>query len=153
MTTSAQRAVADVTPAPQPRRRAGLAVIAEPGLWLALYLAGLAFVGFWPVPVDRDAGDLLDALTVAVPWLTYERIETAANVLLFVPFGFLLAATLRGRVIVSFALAVLVSIAIEVGQAVYLVERTPTVVDVLANSAGAAVGIAAAVAMRRFTRR
>lgn len=152
MTTSAQSDTTEVQLAPA-RRRFAPSLLAEPALWLGLYLAGLAFVGFWPVPVDRDAGELLEAVTAALPWLTYDRIEALANVLLFVPFGFLLAATLRGRAVVSLCIAALVSAGLETGQALFLAERTPTVADILANTAGAAVGIAVALAVRGLGRR
>lgn len=152
MTTSVQREEATGISAPR-RRNLMLAILTEPGLWLALYLVGLAFVGFWPVPVDRDADALLDSLTAALPWLTYDRIEFSANVLLFVPFGFLLAATLRLRVILAFIIAVAVSILLETGQAIFLIERTPAFRDVLANAAGALAGIAlATLALRRPAR-
>lgn len=84
-------------------------------------------------------------------YVTFGTVELAANVLVFVPMAFLLAATLPG---VSrwwiWAICVGASSLIELVQ-VLLPGRTPTIVDVLTNSAGAAAGVLvhAALAHRR----
>ena len=114
----------------------------------------LAFVAFWPVPVDRGASGLLQAISQAVPWLTYDLIETTANVLLFVPFGALLAIALplhRGLVV---PIALAVTLVIESGQALFLAERTPTLRDIAANVLGAVIGLVVVqLAERRTTSR
>ena len=78
-----------------------------------------------------------------MPWLTYGVIEFCANILLFVPFGVILALALptRRRLVLPIALAV--TVVIELGQAVLLTQRTPSLRDVLANFLGAAVGLLA----------
>ena len=57
-----------------------------------LYL-GLAVIALWPVPVDRAGGELLfKALRKlhrwGIPgWVDYGFVESASNVLLFVPWA------------------------------------------------------------------
>jgi hypothetical protein len=116
---------------------------------LFIYGVVLALVAFWPVPVDRGASGLLRAISHAVPWLTYDVIETTANVLLFVPFGVLLAVALplhRGLVV---PIALAATLLIESGQALFLVQRTPSLRDIVANVLGAAVGLAIVVIVER----
>ncbi|WP_439592373.1 VanZ family protein [Microbacterium sp.] len=158
MTTSAQPESPAASVAPplavastaRPRRRSiAVAIVSEPGLWLLLYVVGLAFVAFWPVPIDRDADAILASMTQAVPWLTYERIEFLANVVLFMPFGLLLVATLRRRGTLALLIAVGVSIVMEAGQAAFLLERTPSILDIVANTTGAAIGIVLALDLLR----
>ncbi|MEV5071083.1 VanZ family protein [Microbacterium sp. LMI12-1-1.1] len=109
---------------------------------LVVYAVMLALIAFWPVPVDRGASGFLRAISSVVPWLTYDVIETAANVLLFVPFGVLLALALplqRGLVV---PLALATTLVIESGQALLLAERTPSLRDIVANVLGATIGLA-----------
>jgi hypothetical protein len=125
---------------------------------LAAYLIGLALIAYWPTPVDRGVdGDLfglihwLDRHGVTV--VTYDRVESAANVALFVPFGLLLAGLFRrGRRWIAFLVCVAGSVAIETGQALFLPARYASVADVLANAAGAAIGVLAVVAVSRIRR-
>ncbi|WP_342001788.1 VanZ family protein [Microbacterium sp. LWH7-1.2] len=116
---------------------------------LVVYGGVLALIAFWPTPVDRGASALLDAITRAVPWLTYDLIETVANVALFMPFGVLLALALplhRGLVV---PIAVATTLVIESGQALLLSERTPSLRDIVANVLGAAIGLAIVHLMER----
>jgi len=109
----------------------------------------LALIAFWPTPVDRGASGLLEAITRAIPWLTYDVIETTANVALFVPFGVLLALVLplhRGLVV---PIALATTLVIESGQALLLSERTPSLRDIVANVLGAAIGLAIVHLMER----
>ncbi|WP_349426379.1 VanZ family protein [Microbacterium sp. LWS13-1.2] len=109
---------------------------------LVVYAVILALIAFWPVPVDRGASGFLRAISSVVPWLTYDVIETSANVLLFVPFGVLLALALplqRGLVV---PLALATTLVIESGQALLLAERTPSLRDIVANVLGATIGLA-----------
>lgn len=108
---------------------------------LVLYGAALAFIAFWPVPVDREATGLLRALARALPLLTYNRVEFAANVVLFVPFGILLALAMPRQRVFVVPLALLVTGVIEASQALFLDERTATFRDIVANTAGATVGL------------
>ncbi|BDV29770.1 hypothetical protein Microterr_04300 [Microbacterium terricola] len=117
---------------------------------IAVYLLALALIAFWPQPVDRDLSDVLQAVTRALPWLSYEVIEFSANVLLFVPFGVLLAlAAPRLRAFVV-PIGLAASVVIELGQAVLLSERTPSLLDVVANTAGAAIGLGLVLVIERF---
>ena len=113
----------------------------RPKLWLAAYGVALALIAFWPTQVDEGARPLLDAITRAVPLLTYPVIEFSANIALFVPLGALLQLTLR-RPARAVVVAMLLSAAIEATQALALGGRTGSVLDIVANTAGAAVGAA-----------
>ncbi len=75
-----------------------------------------------------------------VPWLTYPRIEFGANVVMFVPFGVLVALILRRWWLLAVPLAFAASGLIEVGQGLFLAQRTASPLDVVANVLGAAVG-------------
>ncbi len=115
--------------------------MADPRAWLSAYAIVLALVAFWPVPVDSGAGPFLRAVTRAFPLLTYPRIEFAANIVMFVPLGFLLTFVLRGERWMVLPIAFVTTVAIETGQAIALAARTPSVLDIIANTAGACVGM------------
>ena len=116
------------------RRRRGIRL-------LLLYGLALALVAFWPVPVDRGAEGLLRTVSQTLPWLSYEVIETSANVALFVPLGVLLALALPGHRGLVLPLALLATLVIESGQAIFLAQRTPSLRDVVANVLGAGIGL------------
>jgi glycopeptide antibiotics resistance protein len=84
--------------------------------------------------------------------------EVASNFVLFVPFGYLLAASWRRDVWTVAALAGLASVAIEVGQWAVVGGRNPSVDDVIYNCAGAVTGavvyslVRGALAFRRGPR-
>jgi VanZ family protein len=107
---------------------------------LVVYAAVLAAIALWPVPVDSGARPLLRGVTRWFPMLTYTRIEFSANILLFVPLGILLMIMLRRRYLVL-PIAIAVTVSIESAQALLLDERTPTVQDIIANTAGACFGM------------
>lgn len=117
---------------------------------LALYLVGLAFIGAWPSPVDRPLAGLLRDVIDAVrgypltAGITYMHVEGAANVLLFVPLGVIVALLLPTRrwwlAAVSGAL---ISAAIETVQYLALSQRTASLGDVVNNTLGAVLGAAA----------
>ena len=115
---------------------------------LVAYVVTLALIAFWPTHVDRDAGPLLDAIERIFPWATYRRIEFAANVALFVPFGMLLTLLMRSWPL-ALCSGVAASLAIEFVQEVALPGRTASALDVLANSLGTAAGIGLAVLITR----
>lgn len=108
---------------------------------LIAYALTLALIAFWPVPVDSGAGPLLGAITRAIPWLTYELLEFSANVLLFVPFGVLLAIVLPLRRMLVLPAALGATVVIESVQALLLTGRTPALSDIVANMLGAAIGL------------
>lgn len=123
----------------------------------AVYLLGVARMTLWP---DFASPDQLDALRSLVAWLTghgvpvtYDGVEVAANVVMFVPFG-VLGGVLVGRRHRGAVLAVgcATSAAIETSQLLFLATRVATVQDVVLNTAGTAVGLlglAVVVAARR----
>jgi len=116
-------------------------LVREPGAWLAAYGLVLAAIAFWPAPVDSGAGPFLRRVEQLFPVLSYARIEFGANILLFVPLGLLLALLFpRSRWIVM-PLAFVTTVAIESVQALALDRRTPSVLDIVANTAGACVGL------------
>jgi len=121
-----------------------------------LYLLGVARMTLWP---NFASTGQLDALRSFTGWLTghgvpvtYDGLEAAANVVMFVPFGVLGGLLVdrrhRGAVIVA---GCAVSAAIETSQLLFLPTRVATVQDVVLNTAGAAVGLLglAAVAAHR----
>lgn len=114
------------------------------------YLIVLALIVFWPVPVDRGLSGTLDTL---LGWfhehglprtVGYPEIEFAANVLLFVPLGYLLAVWI-GRPWTAFTSAAFVSVVVEFTQSVLLAQRFSTVLDIVANTSGAMIGVMLAV--------
>ncbi|MET2011644.1 VanZ family protein [Microbacterium chocolatum] len=118
-----------------------------PALVLLAYAAVLAAIAFWPVPVDSGAGPLLRAITRLVPLMTYDRIEFVANIALFVPFGVLVALLVRQTWLVL-PLGFLTTLTIEIAQALLLDRRTPSLLDIIANMAGACVGVLVVVFVR-----
>lgn len=120
--------------------------------WVAVYGIVLALIGFWPQPVDSGAGGFLRLITRVFPLLTYERIEFGSNILLFVPLGVGLAVLLGGSRYLVMPVALLVSLAIESVQAVYIAARTPSVYDIIANVSGAALGLVAVAVFEAWRR-
>lgn len=119
------------------------------------YGAFLAFVVFWPSPIDQPVEGLLDRAIAelherGVPaFVDYGFLESFANVLLFVPVGLLfgLMVPLRWWPI-ALLLGPALSAAIELAQRSLLEARYATLEDVIANSIGATVGVFLAVVLR-----
>lgn len=115
----------------------------------------LAFVVFWPSPIDRPVESLLDRAIAelherGVPgFVDYGFIESFANLLLFVPVGLLfgLMVSLRWWPI-ALLLGPALSASIEFTQRFLLEDRYASVNDVIANSLGATVGVLLAVLLR-----
>lgn len=115
---------------------------------LTLYLAALAFVAFWPTPVDRPAAGRLQAALFALhhaglpDLVDYSFVEFSSNILLFTPIGVLAALAFpvfhRGRIVLA---AFLASCGMELGQKLFLHDRFPSAMDIVANSAGAMLGL------------
>ncbi|MET3932790.1 VanZ family protein [Arthrobacter sp. OAP107] len=115
---------------------------------LALYLGVLAFIAFWPTPVDRPVAGRLQAALFALhrsglpELITYNFVEFASNILLFTPIGMLaplaFPAFHRGRIVLS---AFLASCCMELGQKLFLHDRFPSAMDIVANTAGAMLGV------------
>jgi VanZ family protein len=123
-----------------------------PRVMLAVYALLLVLVAVWPGPVDAPVDPLLSRITHRLPWLTYARMEFGANVLLFVPLGLLLAVVLSRRHLIL-PIAIVTTVAIESFQALLLVQRTPSVMDIVANTTGACVGLLIVAAVEWSGRR
>ena len=116
-------------------------------LLLLVYGVLVAAVAYWPTPVDRGMRPRIDRVLAALhrrglpDWFGYDQLEWWANVAFFVPLGLLVVLLIGGH---RWWVAVLVggaaSVAIEVGQHLFLPSRYATVDDVVANTLGAALG-------------
>lgn len=127
----------------------------------AAYFAVLALIGLWATPIDRNVAvtdlppvewvaSLLD-LTVSE---SYRFVEAAANVALFVPLGALvLLWRPRWGWVHAAAIAFASSLAIEILQTILRPERVATFNDVVANTAGGAIGGLLAIGGRQLVRR
>jgi glycopeptide antibiotics resistance protein len=118
-------------------------------LWVLVCVYGitLACLALWPTPVDAPLSPVLTSITDAVPWLTYARMEFAANILLFVPFGFLFTLIMRRAHYVVLPAAIVVTVSVESWQSL-VDERTSSILDIVANVTGACVGILLAALIR-----
>lgn len=112
------------------------------------YFAVLAGILFWPSPVDRPVDS---ALMHVIQWLHghglpqwfvgYRKVEFAANILLFVPFGIVAALRLPRRLWwLAVVIAAAVSGLVELAQAILLPDRVPALSDIIANTSGAFMG-------------
>lgn len=109
---------------------------------LAIYCALLIVVALWPTPVDLQVRGVLRDIAAMWPWVGYALVEFIANVVLFVPFGLLGGAIMPARWVLVVPVSAAAAIAIEVGQALLLPQRTASLADVVANVLGAAIGVA-----------
>jgi glycopeptide antibiotics resistance protein len=115
----------------------------------------LAFMVFWPSPIDAPVQGLLERAISelherGVPgFVNYEFIESFSNMLLFIPVGFLfgLMVPLRWWP-VALLLGPALSAGIELAQRYLLDARVSTIDDVIANSIGATIGVMIAVIIR-----
>lgn len=128
------------------------ALLRSPRAWLVAYAVILATIAFWPTPVDQGAGALLRAITRIIPVLTYERIEFLANIVMFVPLGLLLTLIITSNRWLVLPIAFLTTVAVESVQAVALAARTPSILDIIANTAGACLGMLLAVFIETLAR-
>lgn len=124
------------------RRGATAALVACAGVVAALTLGPLP-----GRPLSTGLAELR-AVVGDAPWLDFTLWERVANVVLFVPLAVLLCAVLR-RPLLALAVCVAGSVGIETVQALAGAGRTPSLVDVAANSLGAAVGCTAHLLRRR----
>lgn len=116
--------------------------LSTPAGLLGLYGLFLAMVAFWPVPVDRPVSALVQALGKLLPVFTYQRVEFLANIALFAPLGVLLALwTPKSLRYLVMPIGFVVSVLVEGFQALLLPARTPSLYDILANTAGACLGL------------
>jgi glycopeptide antibiotics resistance protein len=121
-------------------------------------LIPLAFIAFWPSPVDQPVqGQLAHILRSlhdrGIPrWFNYKFIEASANVALFVPFGVVSALAFpekRWWQVGAFGL--LISCCMELGQLLFLHNRFASPVDLVTNMSGAFMGaLLASQAVKRL---
>lgn len=86
-------------------------------------------------------GDGVRTITFGEAAVSFREAEALANVLLFVPLGALLPLAFPGSLLSLLLLAAAaVSLGVEVVQYFFLPERVPSLLDVLLNTGGAAIG-------------
>lgn len=120
-----------------------------------MYLVVVLLVTLWPTTVDSGMAPYIDRLLAklwskGIPtFVDYGFIEFSANIVFFVPVGFLLGLLFSYR---YWWLAIvgggLLSAAVETAQGLFLPGRVSSAADVVANTTGAIVGCLVAVAMR-----
>jgi len=134
--------------------RASVASVAAMGLVL-VSLAGIAELTlFGPLGLGADPRVELDPILGARGWAGIAWRPLLDNVTLFVPLGAALTALwCRRGALTVLAVAALVSIGVETFQWAYPSGRIANTADVIANTVGAAVGIAIARALRTCPRR
>lgn len=134
------------------RRRRALLVAAS-----ALYAFGLWWMTLRPEPYGAEAAGVLQRVLAILAgwtgtaWVSFDVIEFAANVVMFVPLGLLVRAwggRFRHAVLGGFVL----SLAIETVQLLFLSSRVADVRDVVSNTAGAALGVGVAALIARALR-
>lgn len=111
------------------------------------YLGLVGWITLGPQPVDSSSDGLVWRLLAlfgryeATDWITYSRLEFGANVAMFVPIG-LFFLLLFGRRFwwLSILFGIALTCGIEYTQT-FLPTRVPDTRDLIANSAGAAVGV------------
>ena len=117
------------------------------------YLALVGWVTLGPQPLDStNNGWLLRALGFfarhdSTDWITYGRVEFAANIAMFIPIGVFLVL-LFGRRLWWLAIVIGVGLtcSIEFTQQ-FLPTRYPDVRDLVANTGGAALGVGFALVL------
>ncbi|MBG6057010.1 glycopeptide antibiotics resistance protein [Cryobacterium sp. MP_M3] len=109
----------------------------------------------WPTPLDQGYSASIEKLLAVLQrhglpgWFGYNKLEFSANVMMFVPLGFLLTMLLPVRVWwLALVVCPALSVSIELTQASFLSARFATLSDVVANSIGAIVGAFFAVVLR-----
>ncbi|WP_320536359.1 VanZ family protein [Pseudarthrobacter sp. IC2-21] len=114
---------------------------------LVAMLVPLGLIAFWPSPVDAPVQSQLAAVlkvlhTHGVPaWFNYQFVEATANVLLFVPVGFVAGlAHPKRRWWHIGVLGLVVSSCIELGQLLFLHNRFASISDIVTNAVGAVIG-------------
>lgn len=115
----------------------------------ALYLAGLAVVVLSPEHLDGRADLVFRVAFRLFPSANGREVDFGLNVLLFLPFGVLLAPLLRSRPWVVLVVAWAVPTVIEIAQGLFLPGRVSSIFDVVANAAGTLTAALFVEGMRR----
>jgi glycopeptide antibiotics resistance protein len=118
----------------------------------------LTLIAFWPSPVDEP---IQSQLATVLKFLhahgmpasfNYTFVEASANVILFLPVGFVAALAFpKKHWWQTGAFGLLVSASIELGQLLFLHNRFASSLDLVTNTGGAVIGaLLAAVALSRL---
>ncbi|MDF2666382.1 MAG: glycopeptide antibiotics resistance protein [Microbacterium sp.] len=135
------------------KRRRALLVAAS-----ALYAFAVWWMTLRPRIYDASVGSLLHTVLHAfhswppTAWITFDVVEFTANVAMFVPLGILLIAW-GARWWHGILTGMVLSAAIETTQLLFLPTRVADVRDVVANTLGAAIGVAITVLLGRHAAR
>jgi glycopeptide antibiotics resistance protein len=120
-----------------------------------MYVVVVLVVTLWPTTVDQGLDPYIQRLleklwSKGVPrFVDYDFIEFSANIVFFVPVGFLLGLLLPFRFWwTAIVLGGLLSASVETVQGLFLSGRVSDPGDVVANSIGTIVGCLVAVAVR-----
>jgi glycopeptide antibiotics resistance protein len=120
----------------------------------AAYIAFVGWVTLMPAPATPDPNSFEQQLirlilgSAAFHWLGYSGLEFTANIGMFIPVGVLLALLLPPRrwwvaLLIGFAMTV----TIETAQ-LFIPGRFSDIRDIIANTAGTAIGVAIVRAVR-----
>lgn len=129
-----------------------------PRIWVAVsvlvaYLIVLMFMTLTSASTASLIGPLFGQLGRRFPWMTFVRLEFVSNILLFVPLGAVLTVLFERARYLVFPLAFVASVGIEATQSLAFFNRVPSTLDIIANTAGACVGLILVVLIEALTRR
>ena len=119
-----------------------------------MYALAVWWMTLRPSIYDDRVGGILHGVLRALAswpvtaWVTFDAVEFAANVLLFAPLG-MLAVAWRRPWWQGILAGVVASASIETIQLLFLPTRVADVRDVVANTLGAALGVAVATVLSR----
>ena len=120
-----------------------------------MYVVVVLLVTLWPTTVDRGVDPYIQRFLQelhqrGVPqFVDYGLIEFTANVVFFVPVGFLLGILFPYRLsFLAVVCGAALSGAVETAQGLLLPGRVSSLADVVANTAGTVIGYLVAVAVR-----
>lgn len=125
-------------------------ILENQGLWrviLTVTMSLMALVALWPRPIDQPLQQLLTRFfselrkNYFTSWLDYDVLEATANVVFFVPLGFVGLLAFKNtswwRVTLS---GFLLSGFMELCQLLFLHSRFASMLDVMTNTSGAFIG-------------
>jgi glycopeptide antibiotics resistance protein len=122
---------------------------------IVLYLLFVLAVTLWPTTVDKPIDPYLlrfleELHQRGVPaFIDYNFVEFTANVLFFIPVGFLGGLLLPYRFMwLAVPLGVALSCGIELAQKLFLPGRVASLGDVMANGSGVVIGCVVAALVR-----
>jgi glycopeptide antibiotics resistance protein len=120
-----------------------------------MYVVVVLLVTLWPTTVDRGLDPYIQRFLQelhqrGVPqFVDYDLIEFSANIVFFIPVGFLLGILFPYRLsFLAVVAGAALSAAVEATQGLFLPGRVASLHDVLANTSGAVIGWLVAVAVR-----